>query len=318
MTRPYTPEVAAFIREIYATTPNKEIERRLREEMGVTLKPGSLSSWACAHGLKKQSNKVNWDNEHTEYFKSIVPGHTEREISELWEARYGTPLTSGQIGNRKTLLGIRSGTHGGQFVKGRPCWCKGMTWDEQGRSPESQAASRATTYKRGQIPGNAVPIGTERITKDGYTEVKMREFRTSKANDNWVMKHRLVWEEVNGRKVPKGYNVIFIDHNKTNFNPDNLALVSKGEHAQLRRLGLPYSDRESFEAALAVVKLRTTRVDATMRAPRICGVCGQSFVPDQDKRYNSHAKTCPACLAQSRKKTKPHKGRKHNDNSKNI
>lgn len=317
MGSPYTPEVAAFIRGIYATMPNKEIERRLREEMGVTLKPHSLGSWACAHGLKKQSNKVDWDDEHTEFFRFIVPGHTEREISELWEARYGMPLTTGQIGNRKTLLGIRSGTHGGQFVKGQPCWCKGMTWDEQGRSPESQAASRATTYKKGQNPDNAVPVGTERITKDGYIEVKVRELRESRANDQWIMKHRMVWEEANGREVPKGHNVTFIDHDKTNLDPSNLALVSKGEWAQLRKLGLPYNDRESFEAALAVVKLRIARVDAMMRAPRVCGVCGQSFVPDQDKRYNSRAKTCPACLAQGRKKTKP-KGHRHDNNGKNI
>lgn len=43
--------------------------------------------------------------------------------------------------------------------------------------------------------------------------------------------HVLVWEYINGKK-PLGYDIHHKDNNKTNFNPHNLELLSKGDHAK--------------------------------------------------------------------------------------
>ena len=44
-----------------------------------------------------------------------------------------------------------------------------------------------------------------------------------------------MWEQYHNRKVPKGKVVIFLDGNKTNFEIDNLKLISRGALLILNR-----------------------------------------------------------------------------------
>ena len=43
-------------------------------------------------------------------------------------------------------------------------------------------------------------------------------------------KHRKVWEDVHGSKIPKGYAVHHIDKNTSNNNPNNLEIIPRGKH----------------------------------------------------------------------------------------
>ena len=43
-------------------------------------------------------------------------------------------------------------------------------------------------------------------------------------------KHRVVWEETNGRPVPSGYIVHHIDGNKHNNRPENLDIAKPSAH----------------------------------------------------------------------------------------
>ena len=72
-----------------------------------------------------------------------------------------------------------------------------------------------TWFKKGQKPINHRPLGSERITVDGYTEVKVEE------PNKWRLKQQIVWEEHCG-VVPKGYVLIVADGDKTNFDIKNL------------------------------------------------------------------------------------------------
>lgn len=61
---------------------------------------------------------------------------------------------------------------------------------------------------KGNLPHNTKPIGYERISKDGYVEVKVKMRPSSPyCNDNFIPKHRLLWEAENG-PVPKGHKLI--------------------------------------------------------------------------------------------------------------
>jgi hypothetical protein len=77
----------------------------------------------------------------------------------------------------------------------------------------------------------ARPIGTERLlTSDknkGIVLVKVTDEGTQ--SQQWRPKQHVIWEEANGRKVPKGFRVIFKDGNKQNFEPDNLELTTREE-----------------------------------------------------------------------------------------
>ena len=68
-------------------------------------------------------------------------------------------------------------THGGvvtRFKPGVPPFNKGKKMEDY-CTPEAIARSARTRFKAGHRPKNWRPVGSERVSKDGYIEVKMRE-----------------------------------------------------------------------------------------------------------------------------------------------
>lgn len=81
---------------------------------------------------------------------------------------------------------------------------------------------KKTMFKKGSRPHNARNKGDQTISTDGYTYVKI-------ADNDWRLKHRVVWEQFNG-PIPEDYIVVFKDNNLTNFDINNLQLISKAEN----------------------------------------------------------------------------------------
>jgi len=109
-----------------------------------------------------------------------------------------------------------------------------------------------TSFKKGHKPHNWVPIGSERITKDGYVQIKIQEGKFQK---NWRGKHILVWEEHNG-PVPEGHAVIFGDGNNRNFDIDNLILVSRAQLLKLNQQGLIKNDADLTRTGVIIADLQ--------------------------------------------------------------
>ena len=105
-----------------------------------------------------------------------------------------------------------------------------------------------TSFKKGNIPPNYKPVGSERVTRDGYTEVKIKD------PNKWELKHRHIYKKHYG-EIPSGYNVIFADKNISNFDIDNLILVSKAEMLMLNREKLIFEDKELTKTGVNIVKL---------------------------------------------------------------
>ena len=76
----------------------------------------------------------------------------------------------------------------------------------------------------------ARPIGSERKV-GGYTYVKVgdtpisKNYTTKDIRDNWVQKHRYIYEQHFG-KIPPKHHVIFLDGNTDNFDITNLYCIS--------------------------------------------------------------------------------------------
>lgn len=202
---------------------------------------------------------VRWSErpDMEKFMRSVIPGHTEEEIRGAFRDRFGVTLTEGQIGNFKSSRGLRSGTRGGCFPKGNVPHNKGLAQAEW-MTPGGMERSSATRFAEGHVSDrwSDVPVGAERVTKDGYVEVKVADRPSGRgtAHDNWVPKHRLVWERSHGEPVPPGHKVIFCDGDRGNLDPSNLLLVSCSELLRMNR-GHGWSDRGTAEAALAVARL---------------------------------------------------------------
>lgn len=120
-----------------------------------------------------------------------------------------------------------------QFKSGQKAWNEGV----KGICGTHENCRR-TQFKKGDpVQGrhNYQPIGSERLSKDGYVERKITDDQSIVPARRWVGVHRLVWEAANG-PVPRGHVVCFRPGCKTaeadKITLETLELVSRKELAR--------------------------------------------------------------------------------------
>lgn len=171
--------------------------------------------------------KRNWTQEEIDTLSQLYPNHYAREIAGI----LGRGISS--IHCKAQSLGLESSREkiqrtgyeaskspasiAARFQNGSVPLNKGKKV-----SPEIYAKMQPTMFKKGQSPVNHREVGSERINVDGYIEIKVAE------PNRWRLKHRVIWEQVNGA-IPKGFNVQFKNHNRKDCRIENLYLISKAE-----------------------------------------------------------------------------------------
>jgi len=153
----------------------------------------------------------------------------------------------------------------GQFTPGQTPANKGKPCPDGvgGRHPNA----RATQFKPGHgRTGFAVdlykPIGTERISKDGYLERKIHDGRPLQTR--WRGVHLINWEAANG-PLPKGGCLKSRDGDKTNLDPANWMLIDRAILPTLnggRHKTQPAYDQASPELRPALLMLARVKVKA--------------------------------------------------------
>ncbi len=189
------------------------------------------------------------DEEHT-FLRSFIPGHTYKEIVEEYNKHFEEPITTSRVKGYMANHKINNGLTG-RFKKGQ-------IPHNKGQKGVCAKGCEKTWFKKGNLPAGTKPIGYERITRDGYVEVKiaMRPSRKDR-NDNFILKHRLVWEQAYG-PIPKGYIVTFKDGNKRNVDINNLALISLAENVTMVRRNLRSYEPELTETGILVARAEVT------------------------------------------------------------
>ena len=109
----------------------------------------------------------------------------------------------------------------GYYKKGSVPANKGKNQTEY-MSAEAIAKTKATRFKKGNTPHNTNYDGHERISKDGYIEIRI-------SKGNYKLKHLYNWELKNG-KLPIGHCLACIDGDKKNTSPDNWELITRVEN----------------------------------------------------------------------------------------
>lgn len=175
--------------------------------------------------------------EQHEWLVKNVAEQSRREICERLNVVFGVVLTEKQM--HAYLKNHKIGT-------GRDTRFKPGTVSY--RPPKGVHSSPATEFKPGSRPANWKPVGSERLSKDGYIEVKVAEPRT------WRQKHVVVWEQLHGSR-PKGCAVIFADGNRLNLEPVNLILVTRHTLLVLNRMGLLYKNADLTRSGVAIAEL---------------------------------------------------------------
>jgi len=266
-----------WLREFYPAMQNHELAE-FKALDGWPRDERAIYRRARKLGLRKDPSRgyvrrcrmpTAWTPERDAWFREFVPGHTEREISAEHERLFGTPLTEGQIGNHKTKLGIRSGTHGGRFEKGSVPANKGRTWDEMGIGAESRERMSAGWFAKGHRPHNEGELLDERVDKDGFVQVKVDPRNAANTMRMWIGKGQFVWMQHNGRDWPERCRCVFADRDRRNFDPDNIVPVPNDLYPIVCgavRGQVGYHDRESLEVAIASAMVTRKRAELAAKA----------------------------------------------------
>ena len=178
--------------------------------------------------MKKYKKRHIWTARQVDLLRQLYPSTDSATIAE----RMG--IATSQVYHKAHKLGLKksaefyatrdagrlNGVRGQQtrFKPGHQTWNKGMKGLDIG--------GKATRFKPGRKPHTWRPIGTERVSADGYLERKLTD--TGCTRRDYVPVHRIVWRDA-GRDIPPGHALVFKDGNKRNFDLDNLELVTRQE-----------------------------------------------------------------------------------------
>lgn len=188
---------------------------------------------------------MKYTDEMKQFILDNYKGRYNQELADLFNQKFNTNITSRTIKSYKANNKLNSGLTG-KFRKGQTPHNKGKKMPK-----EVYEKVKHTMFAKGNVPPNHRPVGSERISKDGYIEVKVAE------PNKWRLKQRVVYEEAKG-KIPEGCTIIFLDGNKRNFDIDNLRCITRSELLYLNCNGLNNSN-EITETGILMARLDSAK-----------------------------------------------------------
>lgn len=251
----YPPEVKDFIRENVVGTPNQILSKRIEEKFGIHYTEKQLKWYKKNNKLKSglktyipEKTKL-FPKEIRSFIKEQAKGKSNAALTDLVNQTFHTAYTQKQVTCYKKNNHISSGLTG-QFVSGKL---------NKYRMPKGFYAkgSEKGWLKKGQMPANLRPVGSERYNSDfGYVMVKTAHPNT------WELKHKVLWREHYG-EIPEGYKLMFLDMDRTNVTIENLILVENDELLMANRKNLRFNDPEATKTGVLISKLmvKTKRLE---------------------------------------------------------
>lgn len=175
-----------------------------------------------------------WSDAEVEILKAKYPDtKTETIADQLGLSLSKIYAKAKKLGLEKTSA-YRASLDAGRLRPGSRVGAK--NWFPKGHVPHNKGkkgachpGSVATQFKPGQKAKNWLPIGSERITSDGYLQRKMTD--TGYPPRDWVGVHILLWLEHHG-PIPEGYILAFKDRDQRNVTIENLELITRRERME--------------------------------------------------------------------------------------
>lgn len=182
------------------------------------------------HAIPYSGSELAWLKE-----RATMP---RRELHEQFCATFDRSDVS--LANLKSLC-KRKG-----WLTGRTgCFDKGHVPANKGRKGFYAPGCEKGWFKKGERSGVALdlykPIGTERVSRDGYIERKIND--DMPLQSRWRAVHLIRWEEANG-PAPEGHCLKCLDGDKSNTDPTNWLAIPRALLPRLngRWTSLGYND----------------------------------------------------------------------------
>ena len=245
----YSKQVKEFIATNVAGKTTKELTELVNEKLGTDFTEAKMKSYKSNNKLKSGTFRGKPPGYSDKYPKEIYDfieenanGRSTQELTDLVNDKYRKKYTTGQIRAFKKNHKISSGIDC-RFQKGNVPQNKGI-------KGIYHSGCEVGWFKKGNIPHNHKPVGSERIdSKDGYTLIKTAE------PNKWELKHKVIYESKFG-KLPEGYIVTFLDGDKSNIEIDNLEAITMAESLELTRSGLRFDDANFTRTGILITKIK--------------------------------------------------------------
>lgn len=196
-------------------------------------------------GRPKNGKFHKWNDEEIDFLREVYPKHGRKETTRIFNEHYNLDLSENSIKHMVELFKIKAPTNG-CFRKGHIPANKGIPM-----TPEQYAKCRPTMFKKGGTPPNHRPVGSDRISKDGYIEVKIAE------PNRWELLQVLVMQSMLGRKLKKNVEMVrFLDGNKLNCDPSNLMMTTRRVNARVNQRKIKPTSAEAMKAAIQVESIK--------------------------------------------------------------
>lgn len=158
--------------------------------------------------------------EQADFLKRTIPANSFQYVVEEFNKIFERKITLTQVRAYSKNHKLRNGRDT-RFKPGHTPLNKGKKQTEY-MSEEAIERTKATRFKKGQASINKKPVGSTRLSKDGYIEIKVEE------PGKWDLLHRVLWIKTNGPLDPNEV-IVFLDGNKTNCELSNLKKVTRQE-----------------------------------------------------------------------------------------
>lgn len=241
----YTEEHIEYLRQISPGRYNDEITKMFNKKFNMNITESAIRTLKVKNSIQSNvsTGKKIYTEEQLAYIRHLckIDKITNKEITEKFNKKFSTNKSEKAIKAIRQKYGIYiENPEKGYFPKGHVPWNKGLKGIDIG--------GKETQFKKGNIPSNYRPVGSERVNADGYAEIKIADPNT------WELKHRIIWKEHNG-PIPDGFVVIFGDGDKTNFNIDNLVLVSRAQLLKMNQYNLIQNDADLTRTGALIADL---------------------------------------------------------------
>lgn len=248
----YTAEEKKFLNDNANRCTKAELTELFNRHFGLQLRINQIRKSAL-RPLTEVVPSRKYTPEQLQFIRDNTTGHTRAELVNLFNRHFGLRVSKDSM---KSILKYYNMTHGiitqqyhhyttdeKQFIRDNLADHSyaeiiKLFYQRYGlKLCEKQIVKATTKDERQKLKyPRTHKIGTE-IKEHGYTFVKIAE------PDVWERKHILVWKKANG-PVPKDKVVTFADGNKSNFDLDNLILITRKELGMMCSFGLIYNNKE--------------------------------------------------------------------------
>ena len=187
----YTPEMIDYIMSVaVGNNTYNDVTSLFNKQFKTDVNTEAIGRLLRRYGVKLDF-RTKYTAEMIQWLRDNVPSKYFHEIVSMFNEKFKTNHSNAQLRVICCNNGIKNGLHRGN--KHNP-----------------------TKYIVGSI-----------IYERGYEYIKISDAGGNKRyKGTWKLKHHLIWEAAYG-PIPIGYNVIFLDSNKSNFELDNLAVITK-------------------------------------------------------------------------------------------